>query len=1043
MSGVSSGVGLVSGINYQALINSLISIDKQPEEIVQSQITEVNTEKNAYETLSSELSGIQSIGNDLALPQTFQAATTSSSNPNALTATAAEGAAVGSYQFQVAQLVTTQQSISAGFANATSAPIGAGTITIEEGGGEVSSQTALSQLNGGLGVQRGQFRITDGSGNSSIIDTTGDVTLDDVIKQINSATNISVKASLGNQNIILTDNSGGAGDLSIQDLGGGTAAASLGIAGSDSGGLTGSNIYSIGNSTQLGSLNDSRGVGITSLDQLNSSSLLSTLNDGAGVTANGTLADFKVSLADGSSFSVTLGASSTLGQVISAINGAGGTKITASIAPNGRGLQLVDNTTGTKTFGVTALNSSSAASQLGILTTGTGGVIDGSPLSAADFQVNLSDGTNFKVALGSAETIGDVISAINSAGGSKITASIGSDGQSLQLQDNSGGSGSFTVAALNGSSAASNLGLTTAASGNVISGAAIQSGLDSVLVSSLNGGNGVPLGTIQVTDRNGDVSTVNLAGAKSVSDLISLFNSQAVKVNASLNSSGTGIQLTDTSGGAGPLAVSDLTSTTAASLGINGSFNASSVSSKNLQRQYISANTALSQLNGGQGIEFGSFSIVNSAGAQSTINLNPTTFNTVGDVLNAINSARAGVTASIDSTGNGILLTDVAGGPGKLKVTDLNGTSAADLNIAGTASATTIDGAFQTSITVSGNDTLTNLQSKINNLGIGVTAQIVSDGSATNPYRLVLTSENSGQAGRFIINGGTTNLNATTLVQGQDAAVLLGGGGGSSQPLLVTSSTNTLTNVIKGVTVNLTGASSQPVTLTVTSDPTGVENDLANFVTQFNTVTTQIGTFTQFNTNTNQGGLLLGDPTTNQIQSILSNLITNTVSGTGKFKTLADVGITIDGNAQLTFDSNTFEAAFATDPNAVQSLFSQVKTGLGTQIANAGSQLTDPINGIITLQQNTLTTRVQNYTQYFNQLNALVNQQQQLLETQFANLESTIASLQSQSSVLSALNATQAAAASSASSTPASSSSSSSSSGSSSSTGSSGSSSGG
>src|ERR1700722_3917033 len=169
MSAISSGVGLVSGINYQALITALVSVDAQPETVVKSQITNTQEEQQAFGTLSSDLSGLQTIGNTLALPQTFQAATTTSSDPNTLTATAAEGAAVGSYQFQVAQLVTTQQTISQGFANATSTPVGAGTLTLELGGGQASSQTLLSQLNGGQGVQRGQFRITDGSGASSVV----------------------------------------------------------------------------------------------------------------------------------------------------------------------------------------------------------------------------------------------------------------------------------------------------------------------------------------------------------------------------------------------------------------------------------------------------------------------------------------------------------------------------------------------------------------------------------------------------------------------------------------------------------------------------------------------------------------------------------------------------------------------------------------------------------------------------------------------------------------------------------------------------------
>ena len=54
-----------------------------------------------------------------------------------------------------------------------------------------------------------------------------------------------------------------------------------------------------------------------------------------------------------------------------------------------------------------------------------------------------------------------------------------------------------------------------------------------------------------------------------------------------------------------------------------------------------------------------------------------------------------GITASINANGNGILLTDTAAGGGKMKVEDVDSTTAADLKINGTAAATTIDGSFE------------------------------------------------------------------------------------------------------------------------------------------------------------------------------------------------------------------------------------------------------------------------------------------------------------------------------------------------------------
>ena len=281
-------------------------------------------------------------------------------------------------------------------------------------------------------------------------------------------------------------------------------------------------------------------------------------------------------------------------------------------------------------------------------------------------------------------------------------------------------------------------------------------------------------------------------------------------------------------------------------------------------------------------------------------------------------------------------------------------------------------------------------------------------GRAESPYRLSLTAVNSGTAGQVVIDGGTTNLGFRNLVNAQDAAVFYGGSGGT-QPLLITSNTNQLTNVIKGVTVNLVSASSSPVSLSVTPDPTNVSAQLQNFVTDFNSLVTTINTDTAYNAANNTGGILLGDGTTQQVQEALYNMINTVVQGTGQYQDLADIGITINvnddptGGTTLNFDPSTFETAFATDPNAVQDLFSAATIGLGNVINNAMTALTDPVNGAITLENNTLNTEIQQYQDNINSLNAILADQKTYLQNEFNNMEETLATLQSQGTLLSAL----------------------------------------
>src|ERR1700685_3454247 len=115
MGTITSSVGLISGINTGQIIDELMSIESQPIELLQNQLDTTSAQQQAFSTISTSLGTLQTTTQALEKPTTFNAATATSSNQNVLTAVAANGAAVGSYNLQVAQLVTTQQMVSNGF----------------------------------------------------------------------------------------------------------------------------------------------------------------------------------------------------------------------------------------------------------------------------------------------------------------------------------------------------------------------------------------------------------------------------------------------------------------------------------------------------------------------------------------------------------------------------------------------------------------------------------------------------------------------------------------------------------------------------------------------------------------------------------------------------------------------------------------------------------------------------------------------------------------------------------------------------------------
>jgi flagellar hook-associated protein 3 FlgL len=189
------------------------------------------------------------------------------------------------------------------------------------------------------------------------------------------------------------------------------------------------------------------------------------------------------------------------------------------------------------------------------------------------------------------------------------------------------------------------------------------------LLSDLNGGAGVALGSFNITDRAGNTAPIAVVGGMTVNDVITAINGAGTNITASLSASQTGLQLTDSSGTIlQSLTVTEAGSTTAHDLGIL-SVNDGDIVGSDLN-PILTTTTLISDLDGGNGLTLGQIDIVNGA-LSATVDLSGAT--TVDDVLTAINGAGVNVTASINSQGNALqvvsndpttsaVISEVAGG---------------------------------------------------------------------------------------------------------------------------------------------------------------------------------------------------------------------------------------------------------------------------------------------------------------------------------------------------------------------------------------------
>lgn len=1017
MSGISSSVGLVSGIDYNAIIERLLAIESRPRDQLLTRISDIQAQQTALSDVSARITSLLSRVQVLSKASSFKTNSATSSNEDVLTASATSSAVPGSYSFTVRSLATTHQAVSRGF-QSTTTPLPSGTFTIESAAARVNSDTDLADLNGHAGVQRGSFKLTDSSGQQATIDIGDALTLGDVLDRINES-GVGISASIGGDGLVLTDTAGGTGTMRISEVAGGSTAASLGfgigysIDTDGDGTLAGTDIMYLSTSSPIAALNDGLGlrssragtdftirvgdqlidVGLN--DVLKTSTSLDRLNHGAGVR----LGTIEIQSRSGAVATVDLSTARTIDDVKTAIEGAFSDD-RLSVTISGSGLKITDSVeldddATTYDFTITDV-SGYAAHDLGLdetATTSTTTKITGRDILHMD-------------------TVADVLSAINNAAGNEgadkqplVLASLSEDGQHIVLENQAGGAMVLAVPESSASQALADLGLTAGTyadigGGAVATGARLVSGLDTVLLRSLNGGQGFETGTIQLGTAAG-ATTVDLTGAETLREVVERMQTAAddagLGLSVGYDSTGTRLSITNSDGTTGSITISDVTGTFAADTGL--AQTASTIKSDNLQRQYISTATALEDLNLGQGVSLGSFTITNANGKTGTVKLTVGTYDTLGDVIDEINRLDIGVTARINDTGDGLMLVDETGGPGELTVADTSGTAAHDLNILGTAGdGNVIDGSYEFHFDLGGSENLETLVDRINDTTIA-SASLLNDGSSSTPYRLSIASQASGACGELILDSGDTELGLTTLSRAQDAKVLYGGSGGTG--ILLSSSDNSFDDVVDGLTFTAHSVSDSAVTVSIARDTQSVVEALSGFVDNYNTAIDRIDELTDYDAETETASILLGDNSVRMARDRLYRMISGTHGVSGdSIRRFSQVGITLTSGNQLEFDEEKFLKAYNNDPDAVVRFFTDADKGAGTELEEVIDSIVTDTNGLIPSRTSSLSDTQTMLEDRVDQLNDLLDRKQERLLTQFQAMETVLSNLQSQQSAL-------------------------------------------
>jgi len=405
---------------------------------------------------------------------------------------------------------------------------------------------------------------------------------------------------------------------------------------------------------------------------------------------------------------------------------------------------------------------------------------------------------------------------------------------------------------------------------------------------------------------------------------------------------------------------------------------------------------------------------------------------TISDVVNAINSSSAGVTASYDATTGNFSIASNSSSPvilgsgadtsdflqqaglftnGTTSVTSTTGLGrldpTVDLATAGLATTPTA-GNFSingVSIPYAAGESLNTLISNINNSGAGVTA--VYD---TYDDQLALTSTSRGAQGISVADG-TSNIATALNLTSSTSTLTLG------KPTLFTvngstqvrqSDSNTIDPSSLGIPgVTFTANSTGSTQVTVAPDVTTIANAINAFVTQYNSTQEEIASLTSVNTSdTADSGPLASDTNLTFLAPELRQVTSSEISDTAVVRMLSDLGVDTNANDDTLTQVNTtdLQNALQNHLSQVEALFNDPTSGLTTTVQNVINSYNNNINGVIVNEQQNISQQITYNKNLITQMQNNLNAEQTQLQNEFATLDQVEAQSDGISSILNGSN---------------------------------------
>ena len=339
----------------------------------------------------------------------------------------------------------------------------------------------------------------------------------------------------------------------------------------------------------------------------------------------------------------------------------------------------------------------------------------------------------------------------------------------------------------------------------------------------------------------------------------------------------------------------------------------------------------------------------------------------------------------------------------------------ASASVAPDADTTTVaDGGSLTingkAVTISGAVTLSGLADAINNTAdVGVTAAVVQTGASA--YRLVLTSSATGTANAFTVTNALTGGTGVTFtdtdadgvsgdsaadnaVQAANASVLVNN-------VQITSSSNTLSSVVPGVTLTLLKQDpAATIGVDVAPDTSALQDKLTSFINAYNGLQTFLTTQATSAASGDKTSIAR-DPLVRQLSSQLRQTINSSYSTGSSFNYLAQIGVEFTQSGTMQLNTTSFNDAVANGAADASKLLAGTSSvdGAFTTLNTFLSEYTQN-SGLISTAQQLLNDQASSLGQQIVNMQARLAIQKTTLQKQFTAADLAMTQLQSQTGAL-------------------------------------------